>query len=85
MFPARSPRIRHRSELTGKAWKNAVQGLGKSLSISCNSSLIITDLLKILFCLFLRRMFTDNIIERVEEKAFGFGHVSDSPEGGMKV
>ena len=30
-------------------------------------------------------MFTDNIIERVEEKAFGFGNVNESPEGGMKV
>jgi len=29
VFPARSPRMRHRSELTEKAWKNAVQGLGK--------------------------------------------------------
>ena len=28
-FSARSPRIRHRSELTEKAWENAVQGLGK--------------------------------------------------------
>ena len=28
MFPARSPRIRHRSELTERAWENDVQGLG---------------------------------------------------------
>ena len=82
MFPARSPQIR---ELTENAWENAVQGLGKSLGTSCNSSLIITDLLKIFSCLFLLRMFTDNIIERVEEKAFGFGNVNESPEGGMKV
>ena len=27
-FSARSPRIRHRSELTEKAWENAIQGLG---------------------------------------------------------
>ena len=56
-----------------------------SLGTSCNSSLIITDLLKIFSCLFLLRMFTDNIIEIVEEKAFGFGNVNESPEGGMKV
>ena len=30
MFPARSPRIRHRNELTERDWENAVQGLGKS-------------------------------------------------------
>ena len=82
MFLARSPQIR---ELTENAWENAVQGLGKSLGTSCNSSLIITDLLKIFSCLFLLGMFTDNIIERVEEKAFGFGNVNESPEGGMKV
>ena len=29
---ARSPRIRHRNELTERDWKNAVQGLGNSLS-----------------------------------------------------
>ena len=29
VFPARSPRMRHRSELTEKDWKNTVQGLGK--------------------------------------------------------
>ena len=29
VFPARSPRMRHRSELTKKDWKNVVQGLGK--------------------------------------------------------
>ena len=29
MFPARLPRIRHRSELTERDWENAVQGLGK--------------------------------------------------------
>ena len=28
-FPDLSPRIRHGSELTEKAWKDAVQGLGK--------------------------------------------------------
>ena len=28
MFPARSPRIRHRSELTERAWENDVQGIG---------------------------------------------------------
>ena len=27
-FPARSPRIRHRSELTERDWENALQGLG---------------------------------------------------------
>ena len=31
MFPAHSPRIRHRSELTERDWKNAVKGLGKHL------------------------------------------------------
>ena len=29
MFPDRSPRIRHRNELTERDWENAVQGLGK--------------------------------------------------------
>ena len=28
MFPARSPRIRHRNELTQRDWENAVRGLG---------------------------------------------------------
>ena len=28
-FPARSPRIRHRNELTERDWENTVQGLGK--------------------------------------------------------
>ena len=28
-FSGRSPRIRHRSELTEKAWENGIQGLGK--------------------------------------------------------
>ena len=28
-FPARSPRIRHLSELTESDWENAVRGLGK--------------------------------------------------------
>ena len=28
-FPACSPRIRHRNELTERDWENAVQGLGK--------------------------------------------------------
>ena len=28
-FPDRSPRIRHRNELTERDWENAVQGLGK--------------------------------------------------------
>ena len=28
MLPARSPRIRHRSELTERAWENDVQGIG---------------------------------------------------------
>ena len=32
MFPARSPRIRHRNELTERDWENAVQGLGKAVS-----------------------------------------------------
>ena len=27
-FPARSPRIRHRSELPDRDWENAEQGLG---------------------------------------------------------
>jgi len=31
MFRARSPRIRHRSELTERAWENAVQGLAPCL------------------------------------------------------
>ena len=31
--PIRSPRIRHRNELTERDWENAVQGLGKSFSI----------------------------------------------------
>ena len=29
-FPARSPRMRHRNELTESDWENAVQGLGKA-------------------------------------------------------
>ena len=29
VFPDRSPRIRHRNELTERDWENAVQGLGK--------------------------------------------------------
>ena len=29
LVPSRSSRIRHRSKLTGRDWKNAVQGLGK--------------------------------------------------------
>ena len=29
VFPARSPRISHRSELTDRDWENAEQGLGK--------------------------------------------------------
>ena len=29
MFPDRSPRIRHRNELTERDWENAVQGPGK--------------------------------------------------------
>ena len=33
MFPARSPRIRRRSELTERDWENAVQELGKDSSI----------------------------------------------------
>ena len=33
MFAARSPRIRHRSELTERDWENAVQELGKDSSI----------------------------------------------------
>ena len=28
MFPDRSPRIRHRNELTERDWENAVRGLG---------------------------------------------------------
>ena len=31
-FPARWPRIRHRSALPEKAWENAIQGLGKKLN-----------------------------------------------------
>ena len=31
-FPARSPRIRHRNELTDRDWENAVQRLGKGIS-----------------------------------------------------
>ena len=30
-FPARSPRIRHRNELTERDWENAVQGLDKKV------------------------------------------------------
>ena len=30
-FPALSPRIRHRNELTERDWENAVQGLGNYL------------------------------------------------------
>ena len=30
MFPYRSPRIRHRNELTERDWENAVQGLGNT-------------------------------------------------------
>ena len=33
MFPNRSPRIRHRNELTERDWENAVQGLGKDSPI----------------------------------------------------
>ena len=33
VFPARSPWIRHQSELTEEAWQNAVEGLG---NISCS-------------------------------------------------
>ena len=29
--PVHSPRIRHRSELTEREWKNAVEGLGKTI------------------------------------------------------
>ena len=31
-FPARSPRIRHRNELTDRDWENAVQRLSKGIS-----------------------------------------------------
>ena len=34
-FPARSPRIRHRNELTERDWEKAVQGLGKSKDRKC--------------------------------------------------
>ena len=34
-FPARSPRIRHRNELTERDWENAVQGLGKCKDRKC--------------------------------------------------
>ena len=33
MFPARSPLIRHRNELTERDWENAVQGLGNCLAM----------------------------------------------------
>ena len=32
VFPARSPRIRHRNELTERDWQNAVQGLGNPVT-----------------------------------------------------
>ena len=35
-FPDRSPRIRHRNELTERDWENAVQGPGKYISILCS-------------------------------------------------
>ena len=38
MFPDRSPRIRHRNELTERDWENAVQGLGKLLSYEVHVS-----------------------------------------------
>ena len=37
MFPDRSPRIRHRNELTERDWENAVQGLGKSKTTTPSS------------------------------------------------
>ena len=33
MFPARSPRTRHRSQLTERDWENAKKGLGNSSSL----------------------------------------------------
>ena len=33
-FPDRSPRVRHPSELTEKDWENAVQGLGKTTTMT---------------------------------------------------
>ena len=39
-FPARSPRIRHRNELTEKDWENAVQGLGKNRRHEDNRQLL---------------------------------------------
>ena len=42
MFPAGSPRIRHRSELTERDWENGVQGLD-NLSPSITDCYIITD------------------------------------------
>ena len=34
MFPARSPRIRHRNKLTERDWENAVQGLGNGIKLT---------------------------------------------------
>ena len=42
MFPASSPRIRHRSELTKRDWENAVQGRG-NLRPNFIDCYIITD------------------------------------------
>ena len=38
-----------------------------------------------LYCFYLTRMLSDNIITEVKEKAFGFGAVNESLKGGMKV
>ena len=44
VFPDRSPRIGHRNELTERDWKNAVQGLGKGLSLFLKNVVKIIDL-----------------------------------------
>ena len=41
MFPARSPRIRHRNELTERDWENAVRGLGNQNPLNPSSTRIL--------------------------------------------
>ena len=50
MFPARSPRIRHRSELTERDWENGVQGLD-NLSPSITDSNLQVIFLTVKLCL----------------------------------
>ena len=42
-FPDRSPRIRHRNELTERDWENAVQGLGNVFPIFLENDLLKVD------------------------------------------